>query len=511
MTEGKTALLSLSALQLSERLRKKEIKVSEALDCVFAAIDEREKDLNCYITIDREGACRQAKKVQERIDRGLDVGVLTGVPVAVKDNICTKGLRTTCASRMLEDFIPPYDATVVEKLRAEGCIIIGKTNMDEFAFGQSTETSYFGRTKNPLDEKRSPGGSSGGSAAAVSACEAFIALGSDTGGSVRNPAACCGIMGIKPTYGRVSRYGLVAYASSMDQIGVLAKNTYDAAAMLSVISGYDRRDSTSAENSDFGMRELLGLNSFMKGGPGNEGSPDRNELRSKTGILKSNIISGLRIGIPEDFMDKGISESVKNAVLNAAEALKECGADITFFRIGYTEYLTAAYYLIADAECSSNLARFDGIRYGYRSKAPCDGDYNKLYAISRSEGFGSEVKRRIMAGCFVLSEGYYDEYFNRAQKVRTLIKDSYDKAFREYDLILMPAAASCAPYACLNEDPVTAYDNDIFTVSANLAGLPAMSIPFGTDESGLPVSVQLIADRFREDVIMQTAVILEGV
>ncbi len=479
-TQGKKThkgsdLGDLGALELSALIREKEISVTEVLDHVFAISDKMEEKLNCYITLDREGAYIQAEKVQEQINAGNVTGILAGVPVAVKDNICTKNLRTTCASGMLEGFVPPYDATVVERLRRAGCIITGKSNMDEFGMGNTTETSAFGPVHNPVDLIRSPGGSSGGSAAAVASGEAFIALGSDTGGSVRCPASHCGVTGFKPSYGRVSRYGLVAYASSMDQIGVLAKNIRDAQAMYSVIAGPDGRDACCIKDSDPAAGGLY------------------------TGNLK-----GVRVGLVRNLTDTHASDDVKKAVYEAADAFRQTGADVFETDMGYTEYATAAYYLIADAECSSNLARFDGVKYGYRSRGAYK-DHFELTAMSRAEAFGPEVKRRIMAGCFVLSEGFYKDYYLRACRVRELIKREYCRLFETYDILLLPVASSPAPVLGGSDDVIRGYDADIFTIGANLAGLPAVSVPFGYADGHLPVGVQLCAGYKKEDILLKAA------
>ncbi|MBO4337870.1 MAG: Asp-tRNA(Asn)/Glu-tRNA(Gln) amidotransferase subunit GatA [Lachnospiraceae bacterium] len=477
-----TELCRLTGLELSGLIRKRKISVKEALDSVFFAADKREAELGCYITLDREGAYAQGQALQKRIDAGDAMGILAGVPVAIKDNICTKGLRTTCGSAILRDHIAAYDAAVIERLKEHGCIITGKTNMDEFGLGATTTSSFFGPARNPADTKRITGGSSGGSAAAVASGEAFIALGSDTGGSVRNPACFCGITGVKPSYGRVSRYGLVAYASSMDQIGVLSRDTADAAAMLSVISGQDERDA-----------------GCLWQGPLEYGSLIKKELHPEK----------LRIGVLRSLTEEKAGSEVAACIDRAADAFRDMGAAVEELEMGYTDQLTAVYYMIADAECSSNLARYDGIRYGHRTDDVTK-DYKELTARSRSEGFGTEVKRRIMAGCFALSEGYYEEYFEKAMKVRRLIKDEYDRAFERSDLILMPAAVSAAPLVDAPGDFMESYDNDIFTVGANLAGIPAASLPFGKSTEGLPVGIQLQAGYLREDKLFEGMAALEG-
>ena len=474
-------LSELTAAELGQKITAGEVKVREALDAVFARIDAMEELYHCYITTDKEHAYEEAGHIQARIDAGELKGPLAGVPVAVKDNLCTAGRRTTCASRILYNFVPGYTASAVERLQAAGAVIIGKTNMDEFAMGSTTETSAFGVTKNPWDTERVPGGSSGGSAAAVAAGECWYALGSDTGGSIRQPAAHCGVVGIKPTYGTVSRYGLVAYASSMDQIGPLAKDVTDAATVLEVISGFDEKDATSLERKDTKFTAAL-----------------------------TDDVKGLRIGIPREYFGKGTDPEVAAAVRKAAEDLKAAGAVIQEFDLRLTEYVIPAYYTIADAEASSNLERFDGIRYGYRT--PKYSDLHDLYKKTRSEGFGTEVKRRIMLGAFVLSSGYYDAYYLKALKVRALIKKAFDDAFAKYDVILGPVAPTTAPKLGESlKDPLKMYLSDIYTVSANLAGLPAISLPCGKDKNGLPIGLQLTANCFREDIMIRTAYTYERI
>ena len=474
-------LSELTAAELGRKIAAGDVKVREALDEVFARIDAVEEQYHCYITTDKEKAYEEAARIQAGIDAGELTGPLVGVPVAIKDNLCTAGLKTTCASRILHNFVPFYSATAVERLQAAGAVILGKTNMDEFAMGSTTETSAFGVTKNPWDESRVPGGSSGGSAAAVAAKECWCALGTDTGGSIRQPAAHCGVTGIKPTYGTVSRYGLVAYASSMDQAGPLAKNVTDAATILEVISGHDVKDSTSLKRKDTRFTEAL-----------------------KEGV------KGIKIGIPREYFGEGLDPEVSVAVKRAAKELKSAGAVVEVFRLGYTEYAIPAYYTIADAEASSNLERFDGIKYGYRTAEYKD--LHDLYKKTRSEGFGTEVKRRIMLGSFVLSSGYYDAYYLKALKVRALIKKAFDDAFAKYDVILGPVAPTTAPK--LGEslrDPLKMYLSDIYTVPANLAGLPAISLPCGKDRKGLHIGLQLTADCFREDILLRTAYTYERI
>lgn len=466
---------ALTAVELAEKIHSKEISVKEALDAYFAVIEEKDKDINAYITLNKEDAYAQAVRQQKEIDNGNIASALAGVPIAVKDNICTKGINTTCASKILDGFVPTYDATAVERLKAAGMIIIGKTNMDEFAMGSTTETSYFGPTKNPVDTGHVPGGSSGGSCAAVAACEAPLALGSDTGGSIRQPSSFCGVTGLKPTYGAVSRYGLIAYGSSLDQIGPIAKDVRDCAAMMEIIAGKDKRDSTSIEMDDYGFTKVLGES-----------------------------LEGLKIGIPSEYFGDGLQKSVKEAIYAAADILKKNGAEVEEFSLGMLEYAIPAYYVIASAEASSNLERFDGVKYGYRAK-----DYDGLhdmYKKTRSQGFGSEVKRRIMLGSFVLSSGYYDAYYLKALRTKALIKKSFDKAFSKYDIILAPAAPTTAPKIGESlQDPIQMYLGDIYTVSVNLAGLPGISVPCGKDENGLPIGMQMIGDCFSEKILLKAA------
>lgn len=468
-------ILDYTAVELSDRIKKGEIKVAEAVEAVFARIDEREEALNCYITLEKEKALARAGEVQKQIDEGTLTGPLAGVPFAIKDNLCTKGIRTTCASKILGNFVPAYSAEAVANLEKAGAVIIGKTNMDEFAMGSTTETSYFGDTRNPKNTEHVPGGSSGGSAAAVAAGECFAALGSDTGGSIRQPASHCGVVGMKPTYGTVSRYGLVAYASSLDQIGPLTKDVTDCAAVLETIASHDTKDSTSMkrEDTDFTLA-----------------------------LVKD--VKGMRIGIPKDYFTEGLDSEVKEAVLAAAKVLEAQGAVVEEFDLSLVEYAIPAYYTIAMAEASSNLERFDGVKYGYRTEDAKD--LHAMYKKSRSEGFGAEVKRRIMLGSFVLSSGYYDAYYLKALKAKALIKKAFDHAFAKYDLILGPVAPTTAPK--LGEslsDPLKMYLSDIYTIAVNLAGLPAISVPCGEDKKGLPIGLQLIGDCFAEKKLIQAA------
>lgn len=465
----------LTAVSLGKKIKEKEISVREALDAVFAQIDQTEGRYHAYVTLDKEGAYKQADVVQEKIDNGELTGALAGVPVAIKDNMCTKGLLTTCSSKILENYIPTYTASAVQNLTDAGCVIIGKTNMDEFAMGSTTETSAYGVTKNPWNTEHVPGGSSGGSCAAVAAGEVPIALGSDTGGSIRQPSSFCGVTGMKPTYGTVSRYGLIAYGSSLDQIGPVAKDVTDCAALLQTVASYDAKDATSMKRDDY---------DFMS-------------------ALKEDV-SDLKIGIPNSYFGEGLDPQVKESILKAADVLKARGAEVEYFDLDLIDYAIPAYYVIASAEASSNLERFDGVKYGFRAK-----EYEGLhdmYKKSRSEGFGPEVKRRIMLGSFVLSSGYYDAYYLKALRTKALIKKEFDRAFEKYDMILSPAAPSTAPR--LGEslsDPLQMYLGDIYTVSVNLAGLPGITVPCGMDDKGLPIGMQLIGDCFSEKKLFRAA------
>jgi len=469
-------ITALTALELGRMIKAKEISVTDVVKAQLEKIKEREQEYHCYITVLEEEALSQAAEVQRRIDCGeLDHSPLAGVPVAIKDNICTAGVKTTCASKLLYNFEPSYDAVVIERLKKAGAVIIGKTNMDEFAMGSTTETSHFGETNNPWKTGHVPGGSSGGSAAAVAAEEAFYALGSDTGGSIRQPASYCGVTGIKPTYGTVSRYGLIAYASSLDQIGTIGRNISDCAAALEIISGHDEKDSTSVREVSYDY----------------------------TGALVDDV-KGMRIGIPKDYLGAGIEEDVKQSILRAAEIFRNKGAIVEEFELHSVDYAVPSYYVIACAEASSNLSRFDGVKYGYRS--PGAEGLQEVYKNTRSEGFGNEVKRRMMIGAFVLSSGYYDAFYNKALKVRALINQSFQKAFERYDIILGPTAPQTAP--ALGEslsDPLKMYLSDIYTVSVNLTGLPAVSLPCGKDAKGLPIGMQLIGKHFGEKDIIRAA------
>lgn len=469
------SILDMTACQLAAAIKNKEVTVLEATKAVLAQIHEKEEKYHCYVTVDEEGALAQAQEIQKKIDAGVLTGALAGVPVAIKDNMCTQGLLTTCSSKILNNFVPTFSSEAVLNLQRAGAVILGKTNMDEFAMGSTTETSAYGETKNPWNTEHVPGGSSGGSAAAVAAKECFYALGSDTGGSIRQPASFCGVVGLKPTYGRVSRYGLIAYGSSLDQIGPLCKDVTDCAAIMEVISTHDKKDSTSVfrEDTDF------------------------------TSALVEDV-KGMRIGIPRDYFGEGLDSEVRDAVLKAAEALKEKGAVVEEFDLSLVEYAIPTYYTIAAAEASSNLERFDGIKYGYRTEG-YEGLHD-MYKKTRSQGFGPEVKRRIMLGSFVLSSGYYDAYYLKALRVKALIKKAFDEAFAKYDVIIGPVAPTTAPK--LGEslsDPIKMYLGDIYTISVNLAGLPGLSIPCGIDSKGLPIGLQLIGDCFNEKKLIQTA------
>lgn len=473
--EVRMSLLDYTATQLAEKIKNHEVSVLDAVNAVLEQIDSKEDTYNCYVTVDREGALKKAEEVQKKIDSGELTGPLAGVPVAIKDNMCTEGLLTTCSSKILGNFVPTYTSEAVINLEKAGAVIIGKTNMDEFAMGSTTETSAYGPTKNPRNPEHVPGGSSGGSAAAVAANECFYALGSDTGGSIRQPAGYCGVVGMKPTYSTVSRYGLIAYGSSLDQIGPLCKDVKDCATILETIASYDPKDSTSVKRDDTDFTSAL-----------------------------VDDVKEMKIGIPRDYLGEGLDSEVKDAILKAADVLKSKGAVVEEFDLGLVEYAIPAYYTIAAAEASSNLERFDGIKYGYRTEEYTD--LHNMYKKTRSEGFGPEVKRRIMLGSFVLSSGYYDAYYLKALRVKALIKKAFDDAFAKYDVILGPVAPTTAPK--LGEslsDPIKMYLGDIYTISINLAGLPGICLPCGVDSKGLPIGLQLIGDCFKEKNIIQTA------
>lgn len=468
-------LLDLTAVELAGQIKSGKTTAVEAMEAVIANIDSKEEELNCYVTFDREAALSAAKEAQKKIEAGELTGPLAGVPIAIKDNMCTEGVLTTCSSKILGNFIPQFSSEAVKRIEEAGAVVIGKTNMDEFAMGSTTETSAYGPTKNPWNTEHVPGGSSGGSAAAVAANECFCALGSDTGGSIRQPASYCGVVGMKPTYGTVSRYGLIAYGSSLDQIGPLCKDVTDCATIMEVIASHDKKDSTSVERKDTDFTSAL-----------------------------VDDVAGMSIGIPRDYFGEGLDSQVKEAVLSAAEVLKSKGAIVEEFDLSLVEYAIPTYYTIAAAEASSNLERFDGVKYGFRAK-----DYDGLHSMykkTRSEGFGPEVKRRIMLGSFVLSSGYYDAYYLKALRVKAMIKKAFDEAFAKYDVILGPVAPTTAPKLGSSlADPIKMYLGDIYTISVNLAGLPGISVPCGKDDNGLPIGVQLIGDCFNEKKLIQTA------
>lgn len=469
-------ITTLSALELGKKIHSKEISAVEAVREQLATLKAREEKYNCYITVLEEEALASAQRVQKEIDAGgFADAPLAGVPMAIKDNICTKGVKTTCASKILGEFVPPYNATVVERLERAGAVVIGKLNMDEFAMGSTTETSYFGATKNPWNTEYVPGGSSGGAAAAVAAEECFYALGSDTGGSIRQPSSFCGVTGIKPTYGTVSRYGLIAYASSLDQIGPVGRTVSDCVTALDIISGYDSKDSTSVEKDSF-----------------------------QYGSALQDDVKGMHIGIPKGYIGEGLDSEVREAILDVAKELEKKGAIIEEFDLEGVDYAIPAYYVIASAEASSNLSRYDGVKYGYRT-ADFEG-LQDVYKRSRSEGFGMEVKRRMMIGAFVLSSGYYDAYYNKALRIKAVIKQGFDRAFEKYDVILGPAAPTTALKIGDNlSDPLKMYLGDIYTVSVNLAGLPGICTPCGTDKAGLPIGVQFIGKPFGEREMIRAA------
>ena len=467
-----------TALTLSEQIRKKEISVREGLDATFEIIDQKEKSLHAFLSVDREGAYKEADRLQEKVSTGEALGPLFGVPVAVKDNLCTKGIRTTCGSKMLENFVPPYDGAAVQSLREAGMIVIGKTNMDEFAMGNTTETSYFGCTKNPRNEAYVPGGSSGGSAAAVAAGECLVALGTDTGGSVRQPASHCGVVGAKPTYGSISRHGLIAYCSSMDQVGPIAGNVTDCAALMEALCAWDPKDSTSIK------RGRLDILSSLEHG-----------------------VSGMKIGLPKEYFSAALDPQVASSVMRAAQTLEKHGAILKEFSLPLFQYFVPDYYLIACAEASSNLERYDGMKYGLCVPG---NDLHDTYRKTRTQGFGEEVRRRILLGTFALSEGYYDAYYLKALKVRRLIANAFDDALKEFDVILGPTAPTTAPrLGEADQDLVKSYLADVYTVPANLTGLPAISLPCGVGDGGLPIGVQLMGRRFEEAMLFKAARVLE--
>ena len=473
-------LMSLTAVELGKKIKSGEVRVVDAVNAAFDQIEAVEKDINSYVTVyKKEEVLEKAEHIQKLIDEGQLTGPLAGVPVAIKDNMCTRDKLTTCSSKILGNFYPTYSAEAVINLEKAGAVIIGKTNMDEFAMGSTTETSFYGPTKNPWNKEHVPGGSSGGSCAAVAAEECSYALGSDTGGSIRQPISFCGVTGIKPTYGTVSRYGLIAYGSSLDQIGPVAKDVTDCATILETIASYDSKDSTSVKRDDYNFTEALVED-----------------------------VKGLKIGIPKDYFGEGLEPEVKEAILKAVDVLKDKGAIVEEFDLSLVEYAIPAYYVIASAEASSNLSRFDGVKYGYRTE-----EYNGLhnmYKKTRSEGFGEEVKRRIMLGSFVLSSGYYDAYYLKALRTKALIKKAFDEAFAKYDVIIGPAAPTTAPKLGDSlSDPIKMYLGDIYTISVNLAGLPGISVPCGQDSNGLPIGMQIIGDCFKEKNIIRAAYTFE--
>ena len=468
-------ITELTVHELMEKLKNKELTAIEITKAYADRIKEKEPEVNAFVTTLTDEALVKAEEIDRKIEAEETLGDLAGIPIGIKDNICTKGIKTTCSSRMLENFVSPYDATATEKINNENMINLGKLNMDEFAMGGSTETSYFKKTKNPWNLRCVPGGSSGGSAAAVAANMVPWALGSDTGGSIRQPASFCGVVGLKPTYGLVSRYGLVAFASSLDQIGPITKDVKDSAILLNIIAGHDEKETTSAD---------MDKKDYVK-------------------ALK-NDVKGLKIAVPKEFFGEGINEEVKAGLEKAIEKYKELGAEVEEISLDIAKYALATYYIIACAEASSNLGRFDGIRYTYRTSE--FNDLKEIYKKSRSEGFGAEVKRRIILGTYVLSSGYYDAYYKKAQQVRTLVTNEFDKAFEKYDVILTPTAPTVAfGIGEKSNNPLEMYLADICTVSVNIAGLPGISIPCGVDSKGMPIGMQLIGNKFCEETILNAA------
>ena len=474
-------ITALSVKELQALLQNKQLSSVEATEAYLSNIETKEPSIGAYITVCRENALKQAAEVDHARSAGEALPPLAGVPMAIKDNICTEGLKTTCASRMLENFIPPYTATAAEKLKAQKTVLLGKLNMDEFAMGSSTENSYFHPTHNPADPQRVPGGSSGGSAAAVGAREAAFTLGSDTGGSIRQPAAFCGVVGMKPTYGTVSRYGLIAFASSLDQIGPLTKSVEDSATVMNAIAGHDAKDSTSIN------RETLNYHALIDEG-----------------------VKGMKLALPKEFFGEGLHPEIRQAILHSAELLEKQGAQITEVSMPSLKYALPAYYVISSAEASSNLARFDGVKYGYRSTNGASVD--EIYKNSRSEGFGAEVKRRIMLGSFALSAGYYDAYYKKAFQARTVIVKEYNAVFDRCDAILSPVAPTTAyKLGEKTANPLEMYMGDIYTVPVNIAGIPALSMPCGTDSQGLPIGLQLIGPAFSEPTLYRIGNCLERI
>lgn len=469
---------SLTIKEALAKLENKEISSKDLVQSCFNRIEETEDKLNSFVTLSKKEAFTAAEEQDKKRKKG-EGGSLCGIPISLKDLLCTKGVQTSCGSKILENFKPPYDATVVEKLKAEGAVVVGKVTMDEFAMGSTSETCFFGTPKNPWKEGYVAGGSSGGSATSVASGQCFASLGSDTGGSIRQPASLCGVVGMKPTYGRVSRYGLVAFASSLDQIGPLTRDVTDCALMMNCISGYDKRDSTSVnrEKEDYTKSLVEGL-------------------------------KGLRVGVPKEYFGEGLDKDVENTVKNSIEVLKSCGAEIVDVSLPHTDYCVAVYYLIAPAEASSNLARFDGVVYGYREM---EGEnLLDMYKKTRSTGFGAEVKRRILIGTYALSSGYYDAYYKKASKVRTVILNDYNKAFEKCDVLISPVTPTPAwKIGDKKDDPLAMYLSDIFSISANLAGVPGISVPGGFSQDGLPIGVQLQGPHFKEDTLFQVSYNLE--
>ena len=472
-------ITELTVHELIEKMQNNELTSEEITKAYVDRINEKEKDVQAFVTILTDEAISKAKEIDEKRKTGEEVSKFAGIPIGIKDNICTKGVKTTCSSKMLENFVAPYDATVMEKINNEEMINLGKLNMDEFAMGASTEYSAFHKTHNPWNLNTVPGGSSGGSAAAVAANEVPWALGSDTGGSIRQPASFCGVVGLKPTYGLVSRYGLVAFASSLDQIGPITKDVRDNAMLLNLIVGHDEKDTTSLERPKVDYEKAL-----------------------------KNDVKGLKIGVPKEYFGEGINEEVKKKLEEAIETYKSLGATVEECSLDIAEYALATYYIIACAEASSNLGRFDGIRYGYRAKEYSN--VKELFRSSRTEGFGEEVKRRIILGTYVLSSGYYDAYYKKAQQVRTLVKKEFDKLFEKYDVLLTPTAPNVAfEIGTKSNNPLEMYLADICTVSVNIAGLPGISIPCGVNSNGMPIGMQLIGNRFAEETILNAAYTFE--
>ncbi len=474
-----TKLNEFTGWQLKELMDKGEISSEEIISSVFDQIHKLNPHINAYITLLEGQAKEAARRIDDRRSRGKNLGALAGLPVAVKDNICTQGVRTTCGSKILSNFIPPYDATVIEKLKKADAVIIGKTNMDEFAMGSSNENSFFGVVKNPFDSERIPGGSSGGSAAAVASDMTTLALGSDTGGSIRQPASLCGVVGLKPTYGRVSRYGLVAFASSLDQIGPITRDVKDCALLSSVICGYDLKDSTSLQEGKLDFTESL-----------------------------ESEVKYIKIGIAQEYFAEGLDGEVKEAVMHGVKLLENLGMIVEEVSLPHTDKAIATYYVLATAEASSNLARYDGMKYGFRSEGELE--LSQMYKKTRSEGFGAEVKRRIILGTYVLSAGYYEAYYAKAQKARTIIREDFSKAFEKVDVIITPTSPTTAfRIGEKMDDPLTMYLSDVYTTSANLAGIPAISVPCGKDSKGLPIGLQIMGKPLSEGLILKVAYALE--